>query len=346
MPNHFLAAGVYGCVYYPGYTCKGNPMKKKKWVSKLTYQNEKTRAEIEIGRILKKVPHYSDHFIVVENSCLIPYKSLTEMKEGCELIKKDHSYSLLYSQFVSSMEFYEYLQKNTRFIRVIRAFFQLCNSIEILLDQHIVHHDLHFSNILYSKENSDLLIIDFGLSMNSDLFDKKEYLKEIFSRYMPEWNWYALEIHFLTYLIHNGPLNEKVIYHTVNTYLEKHVVYNSFPAVRAQFKKEAEDYFLSMIYWTREECIEHLLTFWNTWDYYEVALRFLYLYAKNKVKVNYPAYLDHLLSMIHANPEKRPNVLQNRISQKKVIESFDLSISSFSYSSDKESLLILSTGKN
>jgi len=344
MPNHFLAAGVYGCVYYPGYTCKGIPMKKKKWVSKLTYQNEKTSAEIEIGGLLKQIPDYHAHFIVAENSCVIPYKSLTQMKEGCDLIKKGESYALIYSRFATSMELYEYLQKNNRFIRIPRFFFQLCDSIELMLEKNIIHHDMHFSNILYSKDTSNLLVIDFGLAINATRFHDHTYLKEVFFRYMPEWNWYALEIHALTYLVHHGPLTEQVVQHMIHTYLEKHLVYNAYPLVRAKYKKEAEDFFLSMIHWTREECIEYLLTFWKTWDYYETALRFLYLYSENKI--NYPAYVEHLVTMVYANPEKRPNVLELRNAQKRVIQSFDLSESRTSYQPTDQSLVMLSFGKN
>ncbi len=333
MPNHFLAAGVYGCVYFPGYTCKGTSMKKKNWVSKLTYQNEKTTAEIEIGKILKKVPQYEDYFVLVEKSCPIPYKALTEMKEGCDLIKKNKAYILLYSKFVSSIELYEYLQKRIGFTRVIRCFFQLCKTISIFIEQGVVHHDLHFSNILYSKISSKILVIDFGLSIMVSKFDQKEYLKEVFSRFMPEWNWYALEIHLLSYMLHYGPLNEKVVYHSINTYLEKHAVYSLLPEVSATFKKNAESFFLPMIHWTLEEGIDYLLTFWNTWDYYEIGLRFLYLYVENRDQVNYPTYIDHLLSLIHANPEKRPNVLDIRNTQQKVISSFDMANSLSSYPS-------------
>jgi serine/threonine protein kinase len=330
MPNHFLAAGVYGCVYFPGYTCKGESMKKK-WVSKLTYQNEKTTAEIEIGHLLKKVPHYDDHFVLVERSCPIAYKALSEMKEGCDLIKKNKSYVLLYSKFVSSMELYEYLQKEILFTRVLRCFFQICKSISMLIDQKIVHHDLHFSNMLYSSVSSNILIIDFGLSINTQHFNKVEYLKEVFSRYMPEWNWYALEIHILSYMIQHGTLSEKVVHHAIDTYLEQHVVFSLFPEVRTQFKKEAETFFLPLVQWTQEEAIEYLLTFWKTWDYYEIGLRFLYLYADNQV--DYPSYLEHLLTLIQANPEKRPNVLQIRNSQNKVIQLFDMSHAKSAYSS-------------
>jgi serine/threonine protein kinase len=344
MPNHFLAAGVYGCVYYPGYNCKGKPMKKKKWVSKLTYQNEKTTAEIEIGHLLKKIPNYQEHFIVAENSCIIPYKSLSEMKEGCDLIKKGQSYTLLYSRYAKSMELHDYLQNKRHFVRIPRFFFQLCDSIQLMIEQHVVHHDLHFSNILYAKDTSNLLIIDFGLAIHADRFHQTDYLKEVFTRFMPEWNWYALEIHMLTYLIHHGPLNEQVIHHTIHAYLDKHMVFNTYPLVRSQYKKDATEYYLQMIYWTREECIEHLLAFWKTWDYYEIALRFLFMYAENKV--NFPAYLEHLLTMIYANPEKRPNVLQLRNAREKVIQTFDLSESRSSYVSTEKSLLILSVGKN
>jgi serine/threonine protein kinase len=330
MPNHFLAAGVYGCVYYPGYTCKGSPMKKKSWVSKLTYSNERTQAEIEIGKILQKVPRYQEHFVVVDRACPIASTSLTQMKEGCDLIKKNKSYVLLYSLYIPSMELYDYLQSNTLVIRVIRCFFKICESIEVLVEQRIVHHDLHFSNMLRSSA-SQILLIDFGLSMVVDHFGKSKYLEEVFSRYMPEWNWYTLEIHLLTYLIHHGPLTEHSVKNTIDDYLEKHSVFTLFPWIRTQFRKDAIDYFLSMVEWSREECIEHLLTFWDTWDYYETALRFLYLYAEQKM--DYPTYLEHLVSMIHANPEKRPNVLELRNRQKKVIQSFDLDQSHSAYSS-------------
>ena len=330
MPNHFLAAGVYGCVYYPGYTCKGTPMKHKKWVSKLTYPNERTNAEIEIGTLLKKIPHAEDHFIWVERACPITSTSLTDMKEGCDLIKKNKSYVLLYSHYVPSKELYEYLQTNTMVVRVIRCFFQICESIEHLVEQRIVHHDLHFSNILYSN-TSKLLIIDFGLSMVVDHFNQSKYLRDVFSRYMPEWNWYALEIHMLTYLIHHGALTPYAVQHTIDRYLEKHAVYNLFPMFREKFQKEAQEYYSPMLQWTREECMEHLLAFWDTWDYYETALRFLYLYAEQKIY--YPTYLEHLFTMVQVIPEKRPNVLDLRNARKKVVQSLDLSIVRTSYSS-------------
>ena len=132
-------------------------MKNKKWVSKLTYPNERTNAEIEIGSILKKMPRYEDHFVLVERACPIASKSLTEMKEGCDLVKKNKSYVLLYSLYIPSMELYQFLQTNTLVIRVVRCFFKICKSISHLLEHRIIHHDLHFSNMLYSNTSQLLL---------------------------------------------------------------------------------------------------------------------------------------------------------------------------------------------
>jgi thiamine kinase-like enzyme len=326
MPNHFLAAGVYGCVYYPGYTCEGKTMKKnKKWVSKLTERSEKTDTEIEIGKRLKKESGYDNHFILVQRDCTIPYKSLDEMKQGCDLVKKNKSYILLYSPYIPSIELYKYLETNSLFIRVFRSYYQLCEKIAMLIEHKIIHHDLHFANILYSNENAKLYVIDFGLSMMADKFQDKSYLSSVFSRYLPDWSWYTIEIHLISYMVQYGQLTEKAVYQTIDLYLKKHMVFELDPALSTLFKQEALDYFLPLVDWNTEECIQHLLSFWHTWDYYEVSLRFLHIYLENKIV--YPAYYEHLIHRIRANPEKRSNVL----SIHKAVESFDVTNSRTKY---------------
>lgn len=329
MPNHFLAAGVYGCVYYPGYTCKGNAMKKKNWVSKITDKSDKTESEIEVGKRLKKVPHYEEHFGLVERDCTIPYKNVNTMKEGCELLKKEKSYILLYSRFIPSIELYKYLQDNSLFIRVFRTYYQLCEKIAILVDNGIVHHDFHFANIIYSTETAKLYIIDFGLAMLTDRFQDITYLRSIFSRYMPEWNWYSLEIHFITYILQHGELTHAIVKQAIDTYLANHVVFKQIPILEHHFKKEAFHFFSKLVDQDPQETLVYLLSFWNTWDYYECGLRFLHLYMENKVA--FPAYYEQLIQLINANPEKRPTSLQIRNANQKVIQAFDLSITQSTY---------------
>ena len=338
MPNHFLAAGVYGCVYYPGYTCKGVPMKRKKYVSKLTLLNETSQTEIDIGNILKKSPRYEDNFVLVERQCPIQYKSLSEMKEGCEMAKKKKEFVLLYSKFIPSKELYDYLKENTLFVRMFRCFYQLCEKISILIHYRIVHHDLHFGNVLYGTETAKLYLIDFGLSILVDKFNSFEYLKFIFSRYMPDWNWYSIEIHLLSYLIQHGELSEHVILNTIDTYLKDHRVFSLFHDYRKEYKRESLEYFLPLVQKNRQECIDHLHQFWNTWDYFDIGLRFLSIYSQNDI--HYAEYLQTLFRMVHPNPEKRLHPLALRIHTKKAIQSFDLTSSNSRYHSIDKSLSI------
>lgn len=331
MPNHFLAAGVYGCVYYPGYTCKGVAMKKKKFVSKLTILNETSQTEIDVGQVLKQSPRYEDEFVLVERQCPIQQKSLSEMKEGCEMAEKKKQFVLLYSRYIPSKELYDYLKENTLFVRMFRCFYQICEKISILIQYRIVHHDLHLGNILYGTESSKLYIIDFGLSILVDKLNTSKYLKYTFSRYMPTWYWYPLDIHFLCYLIQHGELTEQVVMSTIDTYLKDHQVFSLFKDYRKLYKMKSLEYFLPFVKLTQEECVDYLLQFWNTWDHFDISLRFLNMYAKNNI--NYPEYLNTLFHMVQPNPEKRPTVLQLRNQNKKAIQSFDVTSSKSTYQS-------------
>jgi serine/threonine protein kinase len=343
MPDHFLAAGVYGCVYYPGYTCKGNAMKKKKWVSKLTDRSDKTDTEIEIGKRLKNVPGYEENFVLVQRDCMIPYKSLSSMKKGCDMVKKEKdkhtSYVLLYSPYIPSIELYKYLKNKPLFVRVFRCFYQICKKISILIENNIIHHDLHFANILYSTENAKLYLIDFGLSLLADQFQNETYLATVFSRFVPKWSWYSLEIHLLCYLMNKKQLTEKAILQTIDIYLENHMVFKRIPELLLEYKKDAIDYFLPLANLDSQTCVNHLISFWDTWDYYEISLRFLYIYSENNI--SYPAYFENLRVMCQANPEKRPNILPIY----KTIQAFDLSSTKNSYIKADVSVMIASSKK-
>lgn len=305
-------------------------MKRKKWVSKLTRMNEVTETEIEVGKILKKAD-YDKHFVLVERNCPIQHKNLKEMKEGCDMVKKVEPYALLYSKYVPSKELYDYLKENHLVTRMFRCFYQLCEKVSILINSRIVHHDLHFGNVLYDTETSNLYIIDFGLSIIVDKLKSSSYANYVFSRYMPDWSWYTMEIHFLSYLIKHGELTKDVIKSGIKTYLKEHHVFKLFPEFVVYFKKEALAYFLPLSEWSRDSCIEHLLQTWSTWDYYDISLRFLSIYKRNSM--NYPMLMDSLLKMVHPNPEKRPTFLQIRNNNNKAIQSFDLSHSKMKYES-------------
>jgi serine/threonine protein kinase len=322
MPNNLLASGVYGCVFNPAYHCNGKITHKKRLVSKLTKDDFTSRTEIDIGNRVKNIPNYKNYFIVIESSCPIAKKNMKKsaMTSSCELTKKNtelkHNYVLLYANYVSSIELADYLEKK-QYISVyelMRIFIEIRERIDMLSKYKIVHNDLHFGNILKSKERGNLYIIDFGLSICTEYYYKNgeldyNYLKEVIFNYSPSWNWWTMEYHLLGYLIHVGDLSEKVIRDTVREYMDNHRI---IPQISPQFGKEFErkllQYFLKYSKMSKEDTIKELLSFSHTWDYYKIALHFLK--AMNIYNVHNNIFKMFLINLIYPNPEKRPTMLE------------------------------------
>ena len=59
-------------------------------------------------------------------------------------------------------------------MQIDKTYFLICERIYTMLDVGIIHHDLHFGNIMYN--GSKLYIIDFGLSLITSKFYKGKQL--------------------------------------------------------------------------------------------------------------------------------------------------------------------------
>lgn len=321
MPNNLLASGVYGCVFNPAYKCSGKSTNKKKLISKLTKDDFTSRTEIDISNRIKNIPNYKNYFIVIESSCPIKRKNMkrSSMMSQCELMKKNtelkNNYVLLYANYISSVELADYLETNKLSIyNFIRLFIDIRERIDMMTKYKIVHNDLHFGNILRSKETGNLYIIDFGLSICTEYYYKDgelnyNYLRDVIFNYSPSWNWWTLEYHLLGYLIHIGNLSEKAIRDTVKEYMDNHRI---IPQISADFGKEFEKrllhYFLKYSKMEKEESIKELLTFSHTWDYYKIALHFLK--CMQVYHLNNDVLKMFLINLISPNPEKRPSILE------------------------------------
>jgi serine/threonine protein kinase len=316
MSNRFLSSGVYGCVYYPIYSCKGKELNDNGYVTKLVKYDFTSKMEIEIGKLLNK---HKDEFILVEKKCEIHNEDLkrSPMVPKCELLDKDKKldkkYILLYSRYVKTKELADYLNKNTNSKLIIQTFLMLCKRIDVLIQNGIIHHDLHFGNILINKTN--LYVIDFGLSMIQSKFYKGDtinydYLKEVIFNYSPKWKYWTLEYHFICYLIkEDNTLTYDVIEYTINTYLAEHKIIkllnNSFVN---NFRNSAITFFSKFINQKKDDIIFELLSYSNTWDFYKCGLHYLDIYYD--VEMNDPSFLMLLIMMIHPDPTFRPSRIE------------------------------------
>lgn len=333
MPNRFLASGSYGCVYYPGYDCNGKKINNKDYVTKLVENNVVTVTEYTVGGVIKKIPDYSRHFVVVSKHCPISKSNLTLMKKGCKMIdkKEKHKYMLLYSKYIRSIELCDYLVENKNVNKFIRVYFLLMQKLNILTENGIIHNDLHFGNVLFSLDTSNLYIIDFGMAiiLEKNFIDgklNKDYLKKWVFSFNPKWPWLPLDYHFLCYLFHNGSLTKNIIEDTIEIYLSDRVFKLFNKDYMENYKKECKIFFIKLTEMTREEGIIFFLGNCKTWDYYKCCLHFIdYIYSiidENK-EIN---ELNELLFLfIQPNPEKRPSLIQQRIINKKFLNKQNIS---------------------
>jgi hypothetical protein len=315
--GNFLSSGVYGCVYNPAYTCDGKRTQEKQYVTKLVKRDFTTKIEVIAGKALAN----TDGFLTVVKKCDITQKELKEstMVKHCRLFEKDQQikkeYELLYLKYIKSKELSDYLNKKKSKNAIVKSYMVMCKRIAVMIEKGIIHHDLHFGNILY--DGSNLYVIDFGLSLIKKYFFidnkiNKPYLKKAIFDYSPTWMTWSLEYHFLCFLIHNKePFNLDIIEHTVNYYLKNHEVIQKIKGGFAEkYKSYAINYYKKYINQPIDDIIKELLNTSHTWDYYKIALHFIEIYLEIHMKL--PEFLTILLLLIHPNPEFRPSTLDLR----------------------------------
>jgi tRNA A-37 threonylcarbamoyl transferase component Bud32 len=320
-----LAQGSYGCVYYPGYSCAGKETTTQ-YVSKLSRDDKYSKVEYDMGQRIKKIPHYEKRFIVVEKKCKVK-KPLLEQTTDCSITRTDRDeYVLMYSKYLNSIELSKVLSKQKlTYYKLLQITNSLVNRITEMGSVGIVHMDLHFGNILWSKKDNHLYVIDFGLAIDTTQFYKGKgkgkgkgtgtgkgkdselnirYLNECFMRFNPTWPSWTLEYHFLTLMIkENKELTSQNVLKTITTYYNNNEVIQKY--IGKQFIQSAYEWFepLTKTDDIREN-IRFLLSFASTWDYYKIALHGLNYILAHSIPFTELKFL--LLLMIHPNPTFRP----------------------------------------
>lgn len=313
--SRFIASGAYGCIYHPPYDCKGKDLNDKSLVTKLVKNDYTSQTEYDISTLLKK----EEGFLVIEKKCKISSTAIKKsMKKECELIEKkdpyiEEKYLLLYSKYIKGTELINFIKNDFTIEKFIKILFFLCKQIEILIDYKVIHHDLHFGNIMYNYITKKFVIIDFGLSINSSNFYINNklnypYLKNAIFKYTPTWQYFAIEEHLLGYMIHKGDITEEIIKLTINEYLDTHIIRDLSVDFCNKYIESSYKYFKKYINKPKEYIIRKFLSWWNTWDYFKIALHLIKIYIK--MKINYPELYMFLLLMIHPIPKYRPNVIE------------------------------------
>ena len=312
--SKLLAQGSYGCVYFPGYSCSGET-KQPTYVSKLSRDDKPSKVEYNMGKRVKKIPNYRKHFIIIDKQCKLKKKKIEDIKEGCEFInKRDYpSYVLLYSKYLESKELADVLANNvTDYYKLIQMADSLFNRVTELYSVGIIHMDLHFGNVLVSKKNERLYVIDFGLALDVNRFYKGgninlAYLKDKWFGYKTDWPSWSLEYIFISLMVkENQALTNKNILSTITEYYNNNNVLSYY--LDDSYIKNAYKFYKPFSNNSTEHNIRTLLQYTNTWDYYKLAYHFLSYMRRKTIIFDELKWL--LLLFTHPNPEYRPTAVE------------------------------------
>ena len=309
--SKLLAQGSYGCVYHPGYSCTTDTQTTK-YVSKLSRDDKPTQVEYNMGKLVKKIPNYDKRFIVIEKKCKIKRSKVEKLKEGCEFIQKREypSYVLLYSRYLKSVELSTVLSDTTiSYYRLIQITHTIYKRISELYSVGIIHMDLHFGNILVSKKNGRIYVIDFGLALDKNRFFienrlNMSYIHEKWFDYKTDWPSWSLDYIFISLIVreHQSLTKINILDTITHYYNEKKNVLGDY--LDKTYIQVAFDYYKSFEKNSSEENIKLLLEYNHTWDDYKLAYHIL-SYMRRK-SIDFIEFKWLLLLMMHPLPHLRP----------------------------------------
>tara|TARA_A100001035_G_scaffold157923_1_gene124913 strand:+ start:5414 stop:6550 length:1137 start_codon:yes stop_codon:yes gene_type:complete len=329
--SNLLNQGGFGCVYYPGITCKGNIRKKKKFVTKLQKLNFNSINEQEISNIIKTISNYKDYFIPIISSCEVNIKNVDNKSlSKCELIssKSNIKYVLMKSIFVNNTPFLEAIintddEKNEIFFNIIESYEYLLEAINILIKTNIVHFDLKFNNILFNSSNDTPQIIDFGISIPFSKLDNSN-IKKYFYIYAPDYYIWPLEVHVICFLLNTKKDNYTLTKKDANDISKKMVFSNKALNIysdnfKNQYLTACENELDKYVGISSQENINNLQKFYKTWDNYALSIMYLKMYYylfpsgfhRNSMIIKFSQLL---LLNISPNPLKRLNIKDTKTS--------------------------------
>jgi len=315
-----ISEGGYGCIFYPSIKTKEN----YKYVSKIQKNNFDSRNEAYIGNILNDVPSYLNHFVPVMDSYDINVKKIDDDDiEKCTIFMKykDTPFINMKIRYVNGKNFLDYIVNNKsssfNFTKLlVNSYNHLLNTLDIMVNLKIVHYDLKGNNIMFDSSNQLPLILDFGLSIKMDEI-KKENLTKHFYTYAPEYSPWALELHYINFLLKVNPNpTNKDLEEMVSRFVNSETNPVSIVFSREFIGKFEKSCLNQLKKYNRiptlEKKLKTLYKYYNTWDNYALSVIYITIFHFIYPSFNKNNFIEImvkiLLQNIHPNPEKRLKV--------------------------------------
>lgn len=252
--KNFINSGSYGCIYYPGMDCNGKELDSS-MVSKIV-NDQDAQHEIYISKLVRKIKHYQDHFLPVEQYCDVKQKLNIK---PCNAMKRHSKFKLLYIRYKEPLAIQQDFKPH---------YHALLQSIQLLVQHKIVHFDIKEENIILSDK---VYLIDFGLSISmKNIFSN---LESAFYRYAVSYYLWPLEVHLLCYRIHHGPITYVRLTQICNDFVKHHAIIQQLsPRFIQEYIDQSILYYSTIITLSYKEFIQSCIQSWKTWDNYATTI--------------------------------------------------------------------------
>ncbi len=263
-----LGYGGFGCVFYPKYNCKTKKFNKKGLtVSKIQKKRWKSKHEIYISSLVKKIKNYEFFFVPVLSWCDVKINQIKDDEiHDCPIIKKHQEFYSMELKRINGLDYIDLLKGEKKVKSVddlMEDYLWLYHSIKILMEKKLVHFDIKGENVMFNIETSKPLIIDFGLSLSQVEIEKN--LSNYFYVYDPSYYLWSPEIHLINLILNIGKPNNGEIKEMLNKYFNNRIFLDGFSSsFLKEMKGDYERYFQKMCESKDEkDIINELLKFWS-----------------------------------------------------------------------------------
>jgi len=320
--SKLLGKGGFGCVFYPGINCKGKILQDDTLATKVQILNFNSDNEMKIGTIIRKQGWHDLFFLPVISSCNINIrKSESKDLAECEILKdrkqKYVAMDIKYLENTSLPDIFKNNMPKDIILTFIESYKYLLMALEKLSSVNVVHCDLKLDNIMFLKNTLDPRIIDFGISIPIDELNKIN-MKKYFYIYSPDYYVWCIDINIINYLLHEttGVLTnedaESISYlyvastRPIQMYSQEYI---------QQFLDECIIQTKKYVGRPRDEVINELIGYSNTWDNYSLSIIYLgvisNLFKKTQNKSKFILNMTNiLLENISPDPTKRLSVTE------------------------------------
>lgn len=210
-PNvELINQGSYGCIFRPGFNCKGKPIqtkKNKQYITKVQKNASTSQRETKLGKIIKNISGYEDYFAPILSKCEVSLARIDNDKiKRCDFIEdEEKTYETNKLRYVGKDTLATYILNIVEatpkqlFNILLDTHIHLLTGFDRLLSAGIVHMDVKENNIMIDDYTKTPIIIDYGLSTEIKKINTNKY-RDVFFVYGPDYSPWCIDICMLTYM--------------------------------------------------------------------------------------------------------------------------------------------------